>query len=129
MYLFAFHSLLRADVAAATVLITMGALLGRTSYIQLLLIGIIEIAVFTGNSYLGSHIFKVNFCCSKFFALCKDTRVPEPEVIYYARVELMQHHNITVFDYQSDEVKEERRGVTARHPRSHPLNTAIIHTK
>ncbi|XP_065159135.1 ammonium transporter Rh type A isoform X3 [Atheta coriaria] len=52
-------SLLRADVAAATVLITMGALLGRTSYIQLLLIGIIEIAVFTGNSYLGSHIFKV----------------------------------------------------------------------
>nr|XP_022914592.1 ammonium transporter Rh type A [Onthophagus taurus] len=51
-------SLLKADVASATVLISMGALLGNTSYLQLIIMGIIEIAVFTGNSYLGSNVFK-----------------------------------------------------------------------
>lgn len=54
-------SLLKADVATATVLISMGAVLGRTSYIQLLVMGVIEIAVFTGNSYLGDRVFKVGY--------------------------------------------------------------------
>ncbi|KAK5643396.1 hypothetical protein RI129_007241 [Pyrocoelia pectoralis] len=54
------ESLLKADVAAAAVLISMGAVLGKTSYIQLLLMGFIEIAVFSSNLYLGSEIFKVS---------------------------------------------------------------------
>lgn len=37
----------------------MGAVLGRTSYVQLLVMGIVEIAVFSANSYLGSTVFKV----------------------------------------------------------------------
>ncbi|XP_015835084.1 ammonium transporter Rh type A isoform X2 [Tribolium castaneum] len=52
-------SLYKADIAAATVLISMGAVLGRTSYMQLLIMGIVEIAVFSANSFLGSNIFQV----------------------------------------------------------------------
>lgn len=37
----------------------MGALLGRTTPIQLLLMGLIEILVFAGNEYLQLEIFKV----------------------------------------------------------------------
>ncbi|GJQ65345.1 hypothetical protein Trydic_g7459 [Trypoxylus dichotomus] len=51
-------SLLRADIAAATVLISMGALLGNTSYVQLIVMGFIEIAFFAANSYLGTKILK-----------------------------------------------------------------------
>jgi len=49
-------SILRADVASAAVLISMGALLGRTSYMQLIVMGIIEIAVFSANSALGEKL-------------------------------------------------------------------------
>jgi ammonium transporter Rh len=42
------------------VLISMGAVLGRTSYMQLLIMGIAEIAVFSANSFLGSDVFQVN---------------------------------------------------------------------
>lgn len=51
---------MRADVATAAVLISMGAVLGRTSYIQLLIMGVIEIAVFSANSYIGDRYFKAH---------------------------------------------------------------------
>ncbi|XP_076620735.1 rhesus blood group-associated glycoprotein Rh50 isoform X1 [Colletes latitarsis] len=50
------ESLLSADIAVATPLISMGALLGKTTYIQLLFMGILELIVFTANKYLGEHI-------------------------------------------------------------------------
>lgn len=59
-------SLLRADVASATVLISMGALLGNTSYVQLIIMGFIEIVVFSANSYLGTKILKVS---TRFFLI------------------------------------------------------------
>lgn len=62
-------SLLRADVATATVLISMGALLGNTSYVQLIIMGAIEIAVFSANSYLGTEILKVRQFPSYFAIL------------------------------------------------------------
>ncbi|KAJ8922789.1 hypothetical protein NQ315_007824 [Exocentrus adspersus] len=48
----------RADIAAAAVLISMGAVLGRTSYIQLMVMAFIEIAAYAGNLYLGTKIFQ-----------------------------------------------------------------------
>lgn len=48
-----------ADVAAAAVLISMGALLGRTTPIQLLLIGLVEIAIFACNEHLQLEMLKV----------------------------------------------------------------------
>ena len=49
-------SLLSADVAVATPLISMGALLGKTTYIQLVFMGILELIMFTVNKYVGEHI-------------------------------------------------------------------------
>ncbi|XP_059619508.1 ammonium transporter Rh type B [Phlebotomus argentipes] len=48
-----------ADIAAATVLISMGALLGRTTPIQLLVMGLFEIAVFAANEYLQLEYMKI----------------------------------------------------------------------
>ncbi|XP_011310156.1 ammonium transporter Rh type A isoform X3 [Fopius arisanus] len=48
-------SLLNADVAVAAPLISMGALLGKTTYMQLIFMGIIELVVFTLNKYLGEE--------------------------------------------------------------------------
>ncbi|XP_053694959.1 ammonium transporter Rh type A [Sabethes cyaneus] len=52
-------NLIGADIAAAAVLISMGALLGRTTPLQLLILGIIEIAVFAANEYLQLELMKV----------------------------------------------------------------------
>lgn len=57
------NNLIGADIAAASVLISMGALLGRTTPIQLLIMGLIEIFVFAANEYLQIEIFKVSACC------------------------------------------------------------------
>ncbi|KAK2586413.1 hypothetical protein KPH14_010698 [Odynerus spinipes] len=48
-------SLLSADIAVAAPLISMGALLGKTTYMQLLFMGIIELIVYTVNKYVGEH--------------------------------------------------------------------------
>lgn len=53
------ESLYKADIATASVLISMGAILGRTSITQLIVMGFIEIMVFSTNSYLGTKIFQV----------------------------------------------------------------------
>ena len=52
--------MLTADFAAAAVLITYGALLGKTSPLQMILIAFIEIIVFTVNEYIGVQYLKVN---------------------------------------------------------------------
>ncbi|XP_061935705.1 ammonium transporter Rh type B isoform X4 [Apis cerana] len=49
-------SLLSADVAVATPLISMGALLGKTTYMQLVFMGIVELIMFTVNKYVGEHL-------------------------------------------------------------------------
>lgn len=48
-----------ADIAAAVVLISMGALLGRTTPIQLLLMALIEIVVYASNEYFQLELLKV----------------------------------------------------------------------
>ena len=52
-------SLLSADFVAATVLITFGALLGKTSPMQLILLVMIEIPIFVINEIVGRHYFGV----------------------------------------------------------------------
>lgn len=51
------QSLLSADVAVAAPLISMGALLGKTTYMQLICMGIIELIVYTVNKHIGEHHF------------------------------------------------------------------------
>ncbi|XP_046383538.1 ammonium transporter Rh type A isoform X1 [Ischnura elegans] len=54
----AIDSILSADLATAAVLISLGAVLGKTSPLQLLVMAVGEIAVFATNEWLGLHIFK-----------------------------------------------------------------------
>lgn len=54
------ESIIDADIAAAVPLISMGALLGRTTPIQLLCMSIIEVALFAANEYLALNILSVS---------------------------------------------------------------------
>lgn len=66
-------NIIGADIAAASVLISMGALLGRISPIQLLIMGLIEIVLFASNEYLQIELMKVTkkfnfqFCIASHF--------------------------------------------------------------
>jgi ammonium transporter Rh len=52
-------NLIGADIAAATVLISMGALLGRTTPIQLLVMAMFEIALFAANEHFQLEMMRV----------------------------------------------------------------------
>ncbi|XP_036337716.1 ammonium transporter Rh type B-B [Rhagoletis pomonella] len=52
-------SIIDADIAAAVPLISMGALLGRTTPIQLLFMALIEIVLFAANEYVALNIFSI----------------------------------------------------------------------
>lgn len=60
-------SLLNADVAVATPLISMGAILGKTTYMQLVFMGIVELIMFSVNKYVGEHLLMVSLLCFKVF--------------------------------------------------------------
>ena len=52
--------MLTADFAAAAVLITFGAVLGKTSPLQMIFISFLEIIFFSVNEYIGVQIFQVS---------------------------------------------------------------------
>ncbi|XP_044729708.1 ammonium transporter Rh type A [Chrysoperla carnea] len=54
------ESLMGADVAAVTVLISMGAVLGKTTYLQLIIMGIIEVALYASNKYICVELLKAS---------------------------------------------------------------------
>ena len=51
--------MLTADFASAAVLITMGALLGKTSPLQLIVICLLEIVLFALNEWIGLSLLQV----------------------------------------------------------------------
>lgn len=53
-------SMIGAEVAAAVILISVGAVLGRTTLVQLSIMAIIEVIVFATNEYIQVEIIKVS---------------------------------------------------------------------
>ena len=51
--------MINADFSTATVLISFGAVLGKTSPVQMMIMTILEIAVFAANEHLVTNLFKV----------------------------------------------------------------------
>merc|ERR1712170_317431 len=51
-------SMLSADFAAAAVLISYGAVLGKASPVQLIVMAFIEIVAFAGNEFIGTTFLK-----------------------------------------------------------------------
>lgn len=56
------ENIIDADIAAAVPLISFGALLGRTTPIQLLFMALFEVALFAANEYVALNIFSVSIC-------------------------------------------------------------------
>lgn len=54
------ESMLNADFASASVLISFGAVLGVTTPLQLIIMAICEIAIFASNEHLGLHIMEIS---------------------------------------------------------------------
>ncbi|KAG1715062.1 Ammonium transporter Rh type B [Nymphon striatum] len=69
-------SLLGADFAAAAVLISFGAVLGKTSPLQLVVMAVIEIAIFAANEHLGLGIFKVGLLNETIRERCRGAKKP-----------------------------------------------------
>lgn len=59
-------SLINADYTAAAVLISIGALLGKTSLSQLVIMSTLEVIFQTVNEHIGLNIFKVVYFLIKF---------------------------------------------------------------
>lgn len=59
-YSLSLENIIDADIAAAVPLISMGALLGRTTPIQLLFMALFEVALFAANEYVALHVFSVS---------------------------------------------------------------------
>ncbi|XP_021514713.1 ammonium transporter Rh type A [Meriones unguiculatus] len=57
---FGIKDMINADFSTATVLISFGAVLGKTSPIQMLIMTILEIAVFAGNEHLVTVTFEAS---------------------------------------------------------------------
>ncbi|XP_062556868.1 ammonium transporter Rh type B-like, partial [Armigeres subalbatus] len=53
-------SLIGADIAAASVLISMGALLGRTTPMQLLVMTVFEMTIFAANEFLQVELMRIS---------------------------------------------------------------------
>ncbi len=51
--------MITSDFAAATILISFGAVLGKASGLQLIIMALIEIVIFAVNEWLGLNIYKV----------------------------------------------------------------------
>lgn len=51
--------MINADFSTATVLISFGAVLGKTSLVQMMIMTILEIAVFAANEHLVTSLFQV----------------------------------------------------------------------
>ena len=54
------HRIVGSDFATATVLITMGALLGRVSHFQLIIIAFFEVMFYSANEALNIHVLKAS---------------------------------------------------------------------
>ena len=70
--------MLGADFCAATVLISFGVLLGKTSPLQVIVMALIEIVLFIGNEIIGRKYFGVSIFFTIFdirYNVCSKTSI------------------------------------------------------
>jgi len=58
--------MLGADFATVAVIISLGAVIGKTSPLQLIVMAMIEIAIFATNEWFGINVLKVSKIINKF---------------------------------------------------------------
>lgn len=63
--------MINADFSTAAALISFGALLGKTSPVQMLILTILEITIFACNEHLVAEIFQVQIISNSIFSVYK----------------------------------------------------------
>lgn len=61
------YRIINADFSTATVLISFGAVLGKTSPVQLLIMTVLEITIFSINEHLVANVLEVSRTQINFF--------------------------------------------------------------
>ena len=95
IFIFCFEkplSMLGADFCAATVLISFGVLLGKTSPLQVIVMALIEIVLFIGNEIIGRKYFGVSIFFTIFnirYNVCSKTSII---LIFLAPLKLTKKH-------------------------------------
>lgn len=64
--------MINSDFSTATALISFGAVLGKTSPLQMLILTILEITIFACNEHLVTKIFQVSFFRNNYFLFVKN---------------------------------------------------------
>ncbi|XP_025270676.1 ammonium transporter Rh type B isoform X3 [Camponotus floridanus] len=95
-------SLLSADVAVATPLISMGAILGKVTYMQLVFMGIVELIMFTINKYIGEHLFMVVDAGGSMFVHVFGAYFGLAISFVFGMKEQPKEHELEGSSYQSD---------------------------
>lgn len=72
-FLFLNFSMVNADFSTATALISFGALLGKTSPIQMLILTLLEITMFACNEHLVTKVLKVQLFSNHCFLFIANT--------------------------------------------------------
>ncbi|XP_072754718.1 rhesus blood group-associated glycoprotein Rh50 isoform X2 [Anoplolepis gracilipes] len=96
------ESLLNADVAVATPLISMGAILGKVTYMQLIFMGIVELIMFTINMYIGVHLFMAVDAGGSMFVHVFGAYFGLAVSFVFGMKERPKEHELEGSSYQSD---------------------------
>jgi len=65
-------SMINADFSTAAALISFGAVLGKTSPVQMLILAILEITIFSCNEHLVTKILQVQLFNNNYFLFIKN---------------------------------------------------------
>ncbi|XP_025073173.1 ammonium transporter Rh type A [Pogonomyrmex barbatus] len=95
-------SLLSADVAVATPLISMGAVLGKVTYMQLIFMGIVELIMFTINKYVGETMFMAVDAGDSMFVHVFGAYFGLAISFVFGTKEKPKEHALEMSSYQSD---------------------------
>ncbi|XP_018301485.1 rhesus blood group-associated glycoprotein Rh50 isoform X1 [Mycetomoellerius zeteki] len=96
------ENLLSADVAVATPLISMGAVLGKVTYMQLVFMGIVELIMFTINKYVGEKLFMAVDAGDSMFVHVFGAYFGLAVSFVFGLKEKPKEHDLEGSNYQSD---------------------------
>lgn len=102
------YRIINADFSTATVLISFGAVLGKTSPVQLLIMTVLEITIFSINEHLVAKVLKVSGPQIHFFILFWS--------IFWQILPKKNKNNMW-FNFAGHAVTGQRRGRLHDHPR------------
>ncbi|EFN78373.1 Ammonium transporter Rh type B [Harpegnathos saltator] len=119
-------SLLDADVAVAAPLISMGALLGKTTYMQLIFMGIAELIMFNVNKFVGEHMFMMNryyMLITRPYFIMRQAYVHQVE---YPKANKYQLYSTLLYSTRRPSLREETEGECSSFKSRHSCVSQVV---